>query len=123
MEDMLTLKYLQLSIEGKSKKPSSMTIKYPQLSIEGKSKKPSSMTNEHWKKLDRKTIATVQQYLTERVYFHVLQEKTLESLWKNLHDLYEGNTLMNKLFLIKRLFNLKMKEGSLVVEHLNELHT
>jgi hypothetical protein len=40
MEDILTLKDLQLSIEGKSKKP-------------------SSMTDEDWEKLDRKTISTI----------------------------------------------------------------
>ena len=59
-----------------------------QLSIQGKSKKPSSMTNDEWEKLDRKTIAIIRQYLADTVYFHVSQEKTTESLWKSLRDLY-----------------------------------
>ena len=46
-------------------------------------------------------------------------EKTTERLWKKHHDLYEKNTASNKVFLMKKLYNLKMKEGSLVAEHLN----
>ena len=42
-----------------------------------------------------------------------------EGLWKKLHDLYEKNTTSNKVFLMKKLYNLKMKEGALVVKHLN----
>ena len=43
----------------------------------------------------------------------------VEGLWKKLHDLYENNTPSNKVFLMKKLYNLKMKEGASVVEHLN----
>ena len=103
MEDILTLKNLHLLMEGKSKKP-------------------SSMTNEDWEKLDGETIASIWQYLEDNLKFHLSQEKTTESLWKKLQDLYEWDTLVTKLFLMKRLFNLKMKEGSSVDECLNELH-
>ena len=47
------------------------------------------------------------------------KEKTTEGLWKKLHDLDEKNTASNKVFLMKKLYNLKMKKGALVVEHLN----
>ena len=82
-------------------------------------KKPSSMINEEWNKLDRKAIATIRQYLAKNVYFNVSGEKTVEGLWKKLHDLYEKNTTSNKVFLMKKLYNLKMKEGASVAEHLN----
>lgn len=87
--------------------------------IEGTTKKPSSMTNEEWNKLDRKVIATIRQYLANDVSFNVSGEKTTEGLWKKDHDLYDKNTTSNKVFLMKKLYNLKMKEGSSVVEHLN----
>lgn len=87
--------------------------------IEGTTKKPSSMTNEEWNKLDRKAIATIRQYLAKNVYFNVSGEKTAEGLWKKLHDLYEKNTTSKKVFLMKNLYNLKMKKGASVAEHLN----
>ena len=43
-------------------------------------------------------------------------------MWKKLHDLYEKNIASNKVFLMKKLYNLKMKEGASVVEHLNEFN-
>ena len=42
-----------------------------------------------------------------------------EGLWNKLHDLYEKNTASNKVFLMKKLYNLKMKEDASVVEHSN----
>jgi hypothetical protein len=48
-------------------------------------------------------------------------EKTIEGLWKMLHDLYEKNTESNKVFLMNKLYNLKM-EGASVEEHLNEFN-
>ena len=47
------------------------------------------------------------------------EEKTVDGLWKKLHDLYENNTASNKVFLMKKLYNLKMKEGASVAKHLN----
>jgi hypothetical protein len=82
--------------------------------IEGIEKKPSSMTNEDWLKLDRKVIATIRQCLAKNVYFNVVKEKTTKGLWKKLHDLYEKNMASNKVFLMKKLYNLKMKEGASV---------
>ena len=78
--------------------------------IEGATKKPSTMVDEDWKKLDKKAIATIRQYLEKNMYFNVAKEKTTESLQKKLHDLYEKNTKENKVFLMKKLYNLKMKE-------------
>ena len=91
--------------------------------IEGATSKPSSMTNEEWNKFDRKAIATIRQYVAKNVYFNVAGEKTTVELWKKLHDLYEKNTTSNKVFLMKKLYNLKMKEGASVVENLNEFNT
>ena len=56
------------------------------------------------------------------MYFNVVEEKTTKSLWKKLHDLYEKNTTTNIVFLMKKLYNLKMKEGASVAEHLNEFN-
>jgi hypothetical protein len=48
-----------------------ITIKHLQLPIEAKPKKPSSMTYEECEKLDPKIISTPREYLTNMIYFHV----------------------------------------------------
>ena len=58
------------------------TQKDLQLPIQGKPMKPSSMSNEYCEKLDQKTIATIRKYFADMVYFHVSQEELIESLWK-----------------------------------------
>lgn len=46
-------------------------LKDQYLLIEGVGNKPSSMTDEDWNKLDKKSIATIRQYLAKKVYFNV----------------------------------------------------
>ena len=78
------------------------------------------MTDEEWNNLDKKAIATIRKYLAKKVYFNVAGEKTSVDLWKKLHDLYEKNKSSHKVFLMNKLYNLKMKEGASVAEHLKE---
>jgi hypothetical protein len=40
-----------------------------------------------------------------------------------LAKLYEKPSSSNKVFLMKRLFNMKMSEGGSVADHLNEFNT
>src|ERR1700733_12734638 len=48
-----------------------------------------------------------------------IMEATVKALWDKLGNLYQSKSLMNKLFLWKKLYNLRMKDGDLVTEHLN----
>lgn len=92
------------------------------LPIEGVAKKPSMMAYGDWKKMDREAIATVREYLAKNLYFNVAEEKTTKILRKKFNDLYEKNTTVNKVLLMKKLYNLKMKEGASIAEHLNEFN-
>ena len=40
-----------------------------------------------------------------------------------LSKIYEKSSASNKVFLMKRLFNMKMSEGGFVADHLNEFNT
>ena len=40
-----------------------------------------------------------------------------------LSKLYEKPSASNKVFLMKRLFNMKMSEGGSIADHLNEFNT
>jgi hypothetical protein len=49
----------------------------------------------------------------------VLEEATTKDLWDKLGKLYQSNSLVNKIFLRKNLYNLRMRDGDSVEEHLN----
>eukprot|EP00253_Pinus_taeda_P008231 PITA_08231 len=46
-------------------------------------------------------------------------ETTAKALWDKLGALYQSKSLVNKLFLRKKLYNLRMKDGDLGTEHMN----
>ena len=47
------------------------------------------------------------------------EEDTTKDLWDKLGKLYQSKSLVNKLFLRKKLYNLRMRDGDSVAEHLN----
>jgi hypothetical protein len=65
---------------------------------------------------------TIRLSLAASVAFNILKEKTTEGLMDALAKLYEKPSVSNKVFLMKRLFNMKMSEGGSVADHLNEFN-
>ncbi|WP_171903219.1 hypothetical protein, partial [Klebsiella pneumoniae] len=53
--------------------------------------------------------------------FNIIKEKTTSDLLKALSNMYEKPSAMNKVYLMRRLFNLQMSEGGSVADHINEL--
>ena len=51
------------------------------------------------------------------------ERKKTKGLMSVLSKLYEKPSASNKVFLMKRLFNMKMSEGGSVADHLNEFNT
>eukprot|EP00253_Pinus_taeda_P022210 PITA_22210 len=47
----------------------------------------------------------------------------MKALWDKLGTFYQSKSLVNKLFLWKKLYNLRMKDGDSVVEHMNAFNT
>eukprot|EP00253_Pinus_taeda_P013261 PITA_13261 len=83
---------------------------------------PMGMADEQCKLLDRKALGIVQLCLVVLVAFNILKEITTEGLIKALVKLYEKPSASNKVFLMKRLFNMNMLEGGSVVDHLNDFN-
>lgn len=50
----------------------------------------------------------------------MVKKKTILELMLAMSEMYEKPLANNKMYLIKKLFNLKMKEGFSVTMHLNE---
>jgi hypothetical protein len=53
----------------------------------------------------------------------VSEEATTKDLWEKLGKLYQSKSLVNKIFLRKKLYKLRMRDGDSVVENLNTLNT
>ena len=85
--------------------------------------KPTGVTHEEWKKLDQKEKSTIRLCVSDSVLLNVSGEATAKHLWDKLGTLYQSKSLVNKLFLWKKLYNLRMKDGDSVTEHLNAFNT
>ena len=86
-------------------------------------KKPEDMKDDEWNLLDRQVLGVIRLTLSKNVVHNVAKEKTTTGLMKALSDMYEKPSVNSKVHLMKKLFNLKMGEGALVVEHLNNFNT
>ncbi|KAE8708902.1 Detected protein of unknown function [Hibiscus syriacus] len=86
-------------------------------------KQPEGMKNEDWALLDRQALGVIQLTLSRNVTFNIAKEKTTAGFMTTLSSMYEKPSASNKVHLMRRLFNLRMKEGASVAQHLNELNT
>ena len=73
--------------------------------------------------IDKKALGTIRLCLAASVAFNISKETTTEGLMSTFAKLYEKTSTSNKVFLMKRLFNMKMSEGGSTVDHLNEFNT
>eukprot|EP00253_Pinus_taeda_P010847 PITA_10847 len=55
----------------------------------------------------------------DSILLNVSREATVKALWDKLGTLYQSKSLVNKLFLQKKPYNLRMKDGDSAIEHLN----
>eukprot|EP00253_Pinus_taeda_P034028 PITA_34028 len=85
--------------------------------------KPMGVFDEEWKKLDQKAKSTIRLCVSDSVLLNVSGEATMKVLWDKLGTLYQSKSLVNKLFLRKKLYNQRMKDGDSVIEHLNAFNT
>ena len=58
-------------------------------------------------------------YLPEEVLYNMKNKETIVGLWYRLESLYMTKILSNKLCMKKKLYNLRIKEGTLILQYLN----
>ena len=78
------------------------------------------MTQIEWEELDALARSTIRLDLVESVYFTVLECATAYVTRHKLINTYEKDTASNKVFLMRKLYNLRMKESSSVAAHINK---
>jgi hypothetical protein len=84
---------------------------------------PTSMSKEDWEKLDIRERITIRLCLVDSVLLNVSGESIAKELWDKLWNLYQSKSLVNKLFLRKKMYHLRMEDGDSVTEHLNAFNT
>ncbi|KHN41558.1 Retrovirus-related Pol polyprotein from transposon TNT 1-94, partial [Glycine soja] len=78
--------------------------------------KPEDMKQEEWNLLDRQALGVIRLTLAKNIAFNIVNEKTTAGLMKALSDMYEKPSAANKVYLMRRLFNLKMGEVQIKFE-------
>jgi hypothetical protein len=89
----------------------------------GKSKKPATISDKEWEEIDVRALSAIHLCLVDDVLFNIFTKKTTTGLWTKLESLYMKKFLMNRIFLKRQLYSLRMKEGMKIVDHLNTFNT
>ncbi|MCO5550603.1 hypothetical protein L7F22_004091 [Adiantum nelumboides] len=79
-----------------------------------------NMTQFQWEELDELCRSTIRLHLAGSVYFSVLECESAYALWQKLCNTYEKGTVSNNVFMMRKLFNLCMKESASVASHIND---
>jgi hypothetical protein len=78
------------------------------LPLGGIAKKSTNMKDEEWEVIDRKELGTIWMSMVVSVAFNISKENTTKELMDTLAKQYEKSLVSNKVFLMKRLFNMNM---------------
>ncbi|MCO5578668.1 hypothetical protein L7F22_032512 [Adiantum nelumboides] len=87
-----------------------------------KDRKESVYNDDQWEELDARVRGTIRLYLGKSIFFTIVDKTTTFELWDSLCSAWDGKSASNKVFLMKKLMRLRMKEGSSVSSHLNEFN-
>ena len=75
------------------------------------------MTDADWEDMAVKVACTIESCLADEVMYNIMDENSTSRLWSKLESLYM--TKSNKLYLKKQLYNLCLKEGKPILNHIN----
>ena len=82
----------------------------------------SSKTPEEVVEIDKRARSAIILSLGDSVIKEVAKEKIVVGLWAMLESLYMTKSLANRLYIKKRMFTLRMVEGSFLEEHIDEFN-
>ena len=70
--------------------------------------------------MKKQTLGTIRQWIDASLYNHVRSETDPRILWKKLESMYEATNAQAKVFMIRKVMNLKLSEGQSITQHLND---
>ncbi|MCO5562082.1 hypothetical protein L7F22_015708 [Adiantum nelumboides] len=81
------------------------------------------MDEDKWNEMDELALSTIMLTLAESVYFNVADEVLTYDAWTKLSGIYKKHSTASQVYWLKKLIDLKMKEGTPMSNHLNEFNT
>ena len=90
--------------------------------LERKSKLPDKYSEDEKEELDMKALSAIQLSLADDVLREVEEETMAAGIWLKLESIYMTKSLTNRLYLKQRLYTFRMREGTPVKDHLDELN-
>lgn len=82
----------------------------------------SSKSPKQAAEIDKKARSTIISSLSDSFIKEVAKEITVAELWAKLENLYMTKSLANMLYIKKKIFTLKMVNGSSLEEHIDEFN-
>src|SRR4051812_15077106 len=79
----------------------------------------SGVSEESKVELQERALSAIFMSVTDNVLREIVTEKKASDAWKKLEELYSRKSLTNRLYLKKRLYNLRMDEGTPVKQYLD----
>ncbi|KAF8396229.1 hypothetical protein HHK36_017843 [Tetracentron sinense] len=89
------------------------------IALDVKRKKLTFVDDLKWEEINVKALSTIRSCLANNILVNVTGEITAAGLWKRLEALYHSKSITNRIFMRRKLFALRMKEGTKVSKHLN----
>ena len=80
------------------------------------------MKEEDWEVLDHQALGTVILTLARNVAFNIMDQTTTKGLIEALSIMYGKASAMNKVYLMRRLFDLNMVDSTSVADYINEFN-
>jgi hypothetical protein len=123
MEDLLVNKEQWIVVDPGTHPTGTLSTSTQATGTQPTSTPPTGMSKEDWEKLYRSERSTIRLCLADSRLLNVSGESTDKELWDKLGNLYQSKSLVNKLFLQKKLYHLRIEDGDYVIEHLNSFNT
>lgn len=82
--------------------------------------KPVNISDDDWESVDELARSTIMLSNSDVLLFNVENEDTAWDMWRRLEDLYAQQSAAGKVYWLKKLMDLRMKEGTTMSVHLNE---
>jgi len=73
--------------------------------------------------MDKKVRVAIKLFLFDLALMNVQDANPAKVSWGKLQCLYEAKSLVNEIFLRRKLYNFMMKEGDKMAEHLNTFNS
>ena len=81
---------------------------------------PTTLTDA-WTKKDNQARATICLLVEDNQIENIREQKTAKDIWNKLKTIHERDNLTSKLYLLRKLYSIKYKEGTPMQEHITKI--